>query len=83
MIHECLDVVVLVLDIPRYELFEYVGGSDAEVLFVSVGDASAVVRGTVEALADKAKVGAVIVHLLRPWDSQRFVASVPTSGSIR
>lgn len=63
----------------KYEIFEYVGSADAEILFVSVGDSSAVVRGTVGALASTVKLGAIIVHLLRPWDSQRFAASVPAS----
>jgi pyruvate/2-oxoacid:ferredoxin oxidoreductase alpha subunit len=54
---------------------------EAEVVLVSVGDASAVVRDTVNALGGAAKVGAVIVHLLRPWDSERFVASIPESGT--
>lgn len=49
-------------------------------MIVSVGDASAVVRDTVNALAGSIKAGAVVVHLLRPWDSERFVASIPLCG---
>lgn len=78
--HCSISLKKTLIDSTRYEIFEYVGSVDAEVLFVAVGDSSAVVRGTVEALSGNVKVGAVIVHLLRPWDSQRFAASVPASG---
>ena len=68
----------------RYEIFEYSGSAEAEVVLVSVGDASAVVRDTVSLLASrKVEVGAIVVHLLRPWDSERFLASVPSSGKIQ
>eukprot|EP00026_Physarum_polycephalum_P000660 Phypoly_transcript_00661.p1 GENE.Phypoly_transcript_00661~~Phypoly_transcript_00661.p1 ORF type:complete len:956 (+),score=128.73 Phypoly_transcript_00661:1265-4132(+) len=63
----------------KYEVFEYAGSPRAEVVLVSVGDASVVARDTVNAFKD-AKVGAVIVRLLRPWDSDRFVASIPLSA---
>lgn len=64
----------------KYEVFEYTGSSEAEVVIVSVGEASSVVRDTVKALAKNSKVGAIVVHLLRPWDSERFVASIPLTA---
>ena len=64
----------------RYEIFEYTGSPEAKVAIVSVGEASAVVRDTVNSLAESFKIGAIIVRLLRPWDAERFVASIPSSG---
>lgn len=66
----------------RYEIFAYSGAKEAELVFVSVGDSSEVTRDTVLVLCDKLKVGAVVVHLLRPWDSERFVASIPSTGRL-
>jgi len=64
----------------RYRLFEYFGALDAERVIVLMGSAADTTRETVEFLADKGeKVGAIQVHLYRPFSAERFLAALPAT----
>jgi len=63
-----------------YKLFEYVGAPDAEQVIVLMGSGCEAVHETVEHLNRRgAKLGLVKVRLYRPFDSKRFVESLPRS----
>src|SRR6516225_905856 len=65
----------------RYELFEYYGAPDAERVIVVMGSAAEVVHETVDLLnQDGGKVGMVKVRLFRPFDTERFAKSIPTTA---
>jgi len=64
----------------RYRLFEYFGALDAERVIVLMGSAADTTRETVEFLADRGeKVGAIQVHLYRPFSAERFLAALPAT----
>jgi len=61
-----------------YHLFDYVGAPDAERVIVLMGSGAEVVEETVEYLVGQGeKVGAVKVHLFRPFSVEHFVAALP------
>ncbi len=63
-----------------YAPFEYHGHPDAERVVVVMGSGAATVRHAVDRLvAGGARVGMVNVRLYRPFDTARFVASLPAS----
>ena len=67
----------------RYELFEYYGAPDAERVIVIMGSAAEVVHETVDLLnQDGGKVGMVKVRLFRPFDTERFAKSIPTTARV-
>jgi pyruvate-ferredoxin/flavodoxin oxidoreductase len=62
----------------HYHLFDYVGAPDAERVLVLMGSGVGAVREAVEHLAGRGeKVGAVIVRLYRPFDTEAFLAALP------
>lgn len=62
----------------RYHLFDYVGAPDADRVIVLMGSGSGPVREVIERLtAEGDKVGAVVVHLYRPFDVRAFVEALP------
>src|SRR5690349_8819520 len=64
----------------QYNLFDYVGAPDAERVIVIMGSGAEVVQETVEALATRGeKLGLLKVRLYRPFDIERFVATLPDS----
>jgi homodimeric pyruvate:ferredoxin (flavodoxin) oxidoreductase len=64
----------------QYKVFEYVGAPDAEEITVLMGSGSTTVNEAVDVLVSRGKkVGAVLVHLYRPWSSQMFEACLPKS----
>jgi pyruvate-ferredoxin/flavodoxin oxidoreductase len=64
----------------KYGLFEYVGAPDAERVVVLMGSACEAGHETVNhLLATGEKVGIIKVRLYRPFDSRRFVESLPAS----
>ncbi|MCK5861957.1 MAG: pyruvate:ferredoxin (flavodoxin) oxidoreductase, partial [Candidatus Hydrogenedentes bacterium] len=64
----------------QYKLFDYVGDPDAERVVVLMGSGAEVAVETVEHLAGKGeKVGAVIVHLYRPFSVESFLGALPAS----
>jgi pyruvate-ferredoxin/flavodoxin oxidoreductase len=63
-----------------YKLFDYVGAKDAERVVVVMGSGSDVVEETVEYLVQKGeKVGAIKVHLYRPFSVEHFIAALPAT----
>ncbi len=64
----------------KYHLFDTVGAPDAERVIVLMGSGAETAQETAEALvAAGEKVAVVKVRLYRPFDCQRFVASLPSS----
>jgi pyruvate-ferredoxin/flavodoxin oxidoreductase len=64
----------------EYHLFDYVGSPFAERVIVLMGSGCETVHETVEYLNTTGdKVGIVKVRLYRPFDSKRFVESLPAS----
>jgi pyruvate-ferredoxin/flavodoxin oxidoreductase len=62
----------------QYRLFEYHGAPDAERVIVLMGSAAEAVHETVEYLTQRGeKVGLLRVRLYRPFDTRRFVESLP------
>ncbi len=62
----------------QYHLFEYHGAPDAERVIVLMGSGCEAVHETVDHLTAKGeKVGVLKVRLYRPFDSRRFVESLP------
>ena len=63
-----------------YNLFDYVGASDAENVIVAMGSSCDVIEETVNYLNSQgAKVGLLKVRLYRPWSSEHFLAALPAS----
>ncbi|EEG78808.1 pyruvate:ferredoxin (flavodoxin) oxidoreductase [Dethiobacter alkaliphilus] len=64
----------------RYKLFDYYGAEDAEYLIVAMGSVCDTIYETIDYLLDKGeKVGAVKVHLYRPFSEKHFLQEVPKS----
>jgi pyruvate-ferredoxin/flavodoxin oxidoreductase len=64
----------------QYNLFDYVGAPDAERVIVMMGSGAEVAQEAVEALTARGeKVGLLKVRLYRPFDVEKFVATLPAS----
>ena len=64
----------------EYHVFNYYGVPDAERIIVAMGSVSGCVEQVVDTLnAAGEKVGFVQVHLFRPFDVKRFIASLPAT----
>ncbi|MHB1004231.1 MAG: pyruvate:ferredoxin (flavodoxin) oxidoreductase [Chloroflexota bacterium] len=64
----------------KYRLFDYVGAADAERVIVVMGSGADTVEETVRHLNGKGeKVGAVTVHLYRPFSVEHFLKALPAS----
>lgn len=62
----------------QYKLFDYVGAADAERIVVLMGSGAEAVEETVNYLVAKGeKVGAVKVHLYRPFSVKDMLAAFP------
>ena len=62
----------------RYSLFDYAGHPEAERVIVAMGSGAETVSETARYLAAKGeRVGAVTVHLYRPFAVERFAAALP------
>jgi pyruvate-ferredoxin/flavodoxin oxidoreductase len=82
----CADITQKVMDefgarVGRhYSLFEYVGAPDAERVIVLMGSGCETAHEAVDYLNQAGeKIGIVKVRLYRPFDSKRFVESLPAS----
>ena len=64
----------------QYQLFEYHGAPDAEHVIVMMGSGCEAAHETVDFL--KGKVGLLKVRLYRPFDTKRFVATLPASVKV-
>lgn len=63
-----------------YHLFDYVGAADAERVIVCMGSGAETVEETVRWMnARGEKVGALTVHLYRPFSVKHFLAALPKS----
>ena len=64
----------------RYRLFDYFGAADAERVVVLMGSGAEAARETVEYPSSQGdKVGAIQVHLYRPFSAEHFLAVLPAS----
>ena len=64
----------------QYRLFDYYGAPDAERVIVLMGSSAFAAQECVDALnAQCGKVGIVNVHLFRPFSTQAFVDSLPST----
>jgi pyruvate-ferredoxin/flavodoxin oxidoreductase len=64
----------------EYRLFEYFGHPDAERVVVLMGSGAEAARETVDYLAARGeRVGAVQVHLYRPFSAAHLLAALPAS----
>ncbi|TKB24577.1 pyruvate:ferredoxin (flavodoxin) oxidoreductase [Desulfopila sp. IMCC35006] len=62
----------------KYQLFDYVGHHDAELVIILMGSGAEVAQETVEWMVNQGeKVGLVKVRLYRPFSVKEFVASLP------
>lgn len=65
----------------QYHLFDYVGAPDAERVMVIMGSGAEVAHEAVEALvAAGEKVGLLKVRLFLPFDTEKFLATLPESA---
>jgi pyruvate-ferredoxin/flavodoxin oxidoreductase len=81
---KCPDIVAEAMDAfakqvgRRYQPFEYVGSPIADRVVVLMGSGCEAAHETVDALTKAGeKVGIVKVRLYRPFDSKRFIESLP------
>lgn len=64
----------------RYQLFEYHGDPQAELVVALMGSGCEAVHKTVDQLIrDGRKVGMIKVRLYRPFDTKRFIEALPAS----
>ena len=64
----------------QYHLFDYVGAPDAERVLVIMGSGAEVAEEAIEALVARGeKVGAVKVHLYRPFSVEHFIRALPAT----
>lgn len=62
----------------RYRLFDYYGAEDAEYILIAMGSASDTICETIDYLNTMGeKVGAVKVHLYRPFSETHFLDAIP------
>eukprot|EP01004_Peranema_trichophorum_P002658 NODE_16_length_5592_cov_268.649479_g13_i0.p1 GENE.NODE_16_length_5592_cov_268.649479_g13_i0~~NODE_16_length_5592_cov_268.649479_g13_i0.p1 ORF type:complete len:1810 (-),score=446.90 NODE_16_length_5592_cov_268.649479_g13_i0:99-5528(-) len=62
----------------QYKLFSYVGAADATDVVILMGSGSTTVQEAVSCLQSQGKkVGALLVHLYRPWSAKHFLAALP------
>jgi len=62
----------------KYKLFEYYGAPDAENVVVIMGSGSTSICEAVDHLLKQGKkVGALLVHLYRPWSLKHFLDTLP------
>ncbi len=63
-----------------YKLFEYVGAPDADRIAIVMGSGADTVEETVNYLvAHGEKVGAIKVHLFRPFSVESFISAIPAT----
>ncbi len=63
-----------------YKLFDYTGAEDADRVIIVMGSGAETVKETVKYLASKGeKVGAVNIHLYRPFSIDHFLSALPKS----
>eukprot|EP00996_Jenningsia_fusiforme_P000246 NODE_11_length_5703_cov_380.525822_g9_i0.p1 GENE.NODE_11_length_5703_cov_380.525822_g9_i0~~NODE_11_length_5703_cov_380.525822_g9_i0.p1 ORF type:complete len:1811 (-),score=360.20 NODE_11_length_5703_cov_380.525822_g9_i0:193-5625(-) len=64
----------------HYKLFDFYGAGDAEEVVVVMGSGATTVCEAVDHLVSTGKkVGALLVHLYRPWSLKHFLEALPKS----
>jgi pyruvate-ferredoxin/flavodoxin oxidoreductase len=64
----------------EYHLFDYVGAPDAETVIISMGSGAETVEETAKYLnANGEKVGALTVHLYRPFSTEHLMKALPAT----
>jgi len=64
----------------KYKLFDYYGAEDAEYVIVAMGSVCDTIDETIDYLLKKGeKVGAVRVHLYRPFSEKHFLEVMPST----
>ncbi len=67
----------------HYHLFDYVGAPDAERVIVLMGSGCGTAEETVNYLVERGdKVGAIKVHLYRPFSIEHFVDALPPTVKV-
>jgi len=62
----------------QYSLFNYIGAKDAEHIIIAMGSVTETIDETVEYLNKRGeKVGAIKVHLYRPFSARHFMEVLP------
>lgn len=63
-----------------YDLFEYIGAPDADKVLIAMGSSTQTIEETINYLVKKGeKVGAVKIHLYRPFSLDDFAKAIPSS----
>lgn len=65
----------------NYNLFDYYGSPDAEYVIIAMGSVCDTINETIDYLMSKdEKVGAIKVHLYRPFAEELFISSIPKTA---
>ena len=65
----------------EYHLFNYYGAPDAERVIIAMGSVNEAIQEAVDYLVAKGeKVGAIEVHLYRPFSAKHFLAAIPATA---
>ena len=65
----------------EYHLFNYYGAPDAERVIIAMGSVNQAIQEAVDYLVAKGeKVGAIEVHLYRPFSAKHFLAAIPATA---
>ncbi|KAJ1736714.1 sulfite reductase [NADPH] flavoprotein component [Coemansia sp. Benny D160-2] len=63
-----------------YRAFEYSGSTDAESVFVSLGQTASTLQQELPSILKQRSAGVLNVRVLRPWSADGFVDSLPASA---
>lgn len=64
----------------KYDLFQYMGDPNAEKIIIAMGSSTQTIQETIDYLTAKGeKVGALRIHLYRPFSAIDFVEMIPKS----
>jgi len=64
----------------KYELFSYIGHPEAEKIVIAMGSSTQTIEETVNYLVAKGeKIGAIRIHLYRPFSAKDFLNKIPKS----
>jgi len=64
----------------KYNLFDYIGDKNAEMIIIAMGSAAETIEETVNYLNNKGeKVGLLKVRLYRPFSKEHFLKAIPKS----
>ncbi len=64
----------------KYKLFDYIGAPDAEKIIIAMGSGCETIEETINYLVAKGeKVGAVVIHLYRPFSVEAFLGAIPAT----